>query len=79
MATRAHVLGALRQELRHAQDCHAVAYAAELEREISRLSAGTPADPARETLAAGRPADESGKSGEVTHGAVRPRRPRAAR
>jgi hypothetical protein len=72
VATRAYVLGQLQRELRHAQDCHAGAYAAQLEQEIARLSAGTPADPARETLAAG-------ESGEVTHGAVRPRRPRAAR
>ena len=72
MATRAHVLGELQHELRHARDCHADAYAQQLEQEIARLSAGTPENPVRETLAAG-------ESGEVTHGAVRPRRPRAAR
>ena len=72
MATRAHVLGQLQRELRHALDVRADAYAAQIEREIARLSAGTPEHPARETLAAG-------ESGEVTHGAVRPRRSRAAR
>jgi hypothetical protein len=72
VATRAHVLGQLQRELLHARDARADAYAQELEQEIARLSAGTPENPVRETLAAG-------KSGEVTHGAVRPRRPRTAR
>lgn len=76
MATRAHVLGQLERELRHARDVREDGYAAELEQEIARLSAGTPENPVRETLAPRRPA---GKSGEVTHGAVRPRRPRPAR
>jgi hypothetical protein len=52
MASRAHVLGGLQRELLAARDVHADAYAAQLEREIARLSAGSPADPARETLAA---------------------------
>jgi len=51
MADRAFVLGRLRRELRHAEDVHEDAYAARLRAEISRLSAGTPENPARETLA----------------------------
>ena len=54
MATREHVLGQLQRELRAARDAHADGYAAEIERKIARLSAGTPADPARETLAPAR-------------------------
>ena len=56
MADRAAVLGALQRELWHARDVGEAAYAAQLEREIGQLSAGTAANPARETLTGRRPA-----------------------
>ena len=49
MATRADVLGALQQELRHAVDAGESKYIAQLQREIAKYSAGSPADPAKET------------------------------
>ena len=55
MADRAHVLGLLQRELAAARDVHEERYAAQLEQEIARLSAGSPANPVRETAAA-RPA-----------------------
>ena len=71
MATREHVLGQLRLELAAARDAREDRYATRLEAQIMRLSAGTPADPARETLAAGRPAArKAAKRGEVTGGPV---------
>ena len=51
MATRAHVLGQLQRELRHAEDVREDGYAAQIRQEIARLSAGTPDSPVRETLA----------------------------
>ncbi len=51
MADRAMTLGRLQGELRAAQDRRDITRAAVIEREIARLSAGTPADPLRETLA----------------------------
>jgi hypothetical protein len=56
VASRAHVLGELQRELRAARDVREDAYAAQLEREIARLSAGTPDNPVRETAARPRPA-----------------------
>lgn len=56
MAGRAHVLGLLQRELAAARDVHADAYAAELERRIARMSAGSTQNPAKETTAARRPA-----------------------
>lgn len=56
MADRAVILGRLERELRAARDVHEDAYAAQLEREIARLSAGTPVHPVRETAARRRPA-----------------------
>lgn len=56
MADRAHVLGLLKRELTAARDAREDAYAAELERRIARLCAGTAANPAKETTAARRPA-----------------------
>ena len=41
-------LALLQRELRAARDVHEDAYAARLEQEIARLSAGTAADPRRE-------------------------------
>jgi len=49
MTTRAGVLAGLQQELRHAKDAGEVAYIRELEAQIARYSAGSPADPAKET------------------------------
>lgn len=60
MADRAIVLGGLQRELRAAEDVHEERYAAELRREIARLSAGTPVSPVRETAAARRPARGKG-------------------
>lgn len=51
MADRAHVLGLLQCELRAAEDAHADVYAAELRGRIALLSAGSPHNPAAETLA----------------------------
>ena len=59
MADRATVLGRLERELRHARDVHADGYAAEILREIARLSAGTPANPVREL--ASRPGRKPGR------------------
>ena len=56
MAARAHVLGELQRELWHARDVHEDGYAAEIERKIARLSAGTADNPVRETAARPRPA-----------------------
>ncbi len=60
MADRATVLGGLQRELRAARDVHEDGYAAQLEAEIARLSAGTAESPVRETAAARRPAKRKG-------------------
>ena len=64
MADRAHVIGLLQRELAVARDVHEDDYAAELQRRIARLSAGSAQDPAREVASSGKP--------------VRPRRERPA-
>ena len=57
---RAATLTRLHRELAYARDAREDAYAARLEADIARLSAGSPANPARETLGGpprpGRPA-----------------------
>ena len=67
MADRAHVLGELHRELAAARDVHADAYAAQLERRIAALSAGSADNPATE---------RAGVSGNQP---VRPGRGRRAR
>jgi hypothetical protein len=52
MADRADVLAGLQRELRHARDVGEVAYIRQLEAQIAKYSAGTPANPATETTAA---------------------------
>lgn len=55
MADRAHVLGELKAELARAEDFGEVAYAEELEQRITRMSAGSAQDPAREVASSGKP------------------------
>jgi hypothetical protein len=55
VADRAHVLGELRTELARAEDFGETVYAAELEQKITRLSAGSAEDPAREVASRGKP------------------------
>jgi hypothetical protein len=60
MADRATVLAGLERELRHARDAHEDGYAARIEQEIARLSAGTPANPVREVASQRQPARARG-------------------
>lgn len=60
MADRAVVLAGLERELRAAVDVREDAYAVRLRREIARLSAGSRADPLRETAGARRRPAKSG-------------------
>lgn len=56
MTSRAGVLAGLERELRHARDTGEDGYIRELEAEIAKYSAGTTANPLKETTTAAAPA-----------------------